>query len=263
MEYHVERLWRDARLLEIGGGTNEALEKNITKDLEKTEYLIKFLFDFILRIFKTKYKKYFHLCLLRNKILLMILFQKPLEKYIVDQDYSKYTFEDQSVWRYIMKQLKSFLAENAHSSYLEGLEKTGITIDQIPRISDMSEKLQKLGWKAVPVSGFIPPAVFMEFQVRHILPIATAIRTVDHISYTPAPDIVHEAAGHAPFLVHPVFNSFLKEYGKVVRKAITNKQDFEQYSAIRRLSVYKRGSSFFAGGYSKGRKATRRGKIKT
>ena len=33
-EYHLERLYRDARLLEIGGGTNEALQKNITKDLE-------------------------------------------------------------------------------------------------------------------------------------------------------------------------------------------------------------------------------------
>ena len=34
-EYKVERLWRDSKLLEIGGGTNEALEKNITKELEK------------------------------------------------------------------------------------------------------------------------------------------------------------------------------------------------------------------------------------
>ena len=32
-EYNVERLWRDAKLMEIGGGTNEALEKNITKEL--------------------------------------------------------------------------------------------------------------------------------------------------------------------------------------------------------------------------------------
>jgi len=32
-EYTVERLWRDAKLLEIGGGTVEALEKNITKEL--------------------------------------------------------------------------------------------------------------------------------------------------------------------------------------------------------------------------------------
>ena len=32
-EYPVERLWRDAKLLEIGGGTLEAHQKNLTKDL--------------------------------------------------------------------------------------------------------------------------------------------------------------------------------------------------------------------------------------
>jgi isovaleryl-CoA dehydrogenase len=32
-EYVVERLWRDAKLLEIGGGTLEAHHKNISKDL--------------------------------------------------------------------------------------------------------------------------------------------------------------------------------------------------------------------------------------
>lgn len=34
-EYVVERLWRDAKLLEIGGGTLEAHQKNITRDLCK------------------------------------------------------------------------------------------------------------------------------------------------------------------------------------------------------------------------------------
>ena len=34
-EYVVERLWRDAKLLEIGGGTLEAHQKNITRDLTK------------------------------------------------------------------------------------------------------------------------------------------------------------------------------------------------------------------------------------
>lgn len=32
-EYQVERLWRDAKLLEIGGGTNEAHHKNMTRDI--------------------------------------------------------------------------------------------------------------------------------------------------------------------------------------------------------------------------------------
>ena len=39
-EYIVERLWRDAKLLEIGGGTIEAHQKNITVDLEKSGDLL-------------------------------------------------------------------------------------------------------------------------------------------------------------------------------------------------------------------------------
>jgi isovaleryl-CoA dehydrogenase len=38
-EYPVERLWRDAKLLEIGGGTLEAHQKNITKDLSRLRAL--------------------------------------------------------------------------------------------------------------------------------------------------------------------------------------------------------------------------------
>ena len=39
-EYVVERLWRDAKLLEIGGGTLEAHHKNITRDLAKDSSIL-------------------------------------------------------------------------------------------------------------------------------------------------------------------------------------------------------------------------------
>lgn len=39
-EYVVERLWRDAKLLEIGGGTLEAHQKNMTRDLAKNPAVI-------------------------------------------------------------------------------------------------------------------------------------------------------------------------------------------------------------------------------
>jgi isovaleryl-CoA dehydrogenase len=38
-EYRVEQLWRDAKLLEIGGGTLEAHHKNITRDLKHVAHL--------------------------------------------------------------------------------------------------------------------------------------------------------------------------------------------------------------------------------
>jgi phenylalanine-4-hydroxylase len=168
---------------------------------------------------------------------------KHLLKYVVEQNYEQYTPVDHACWRYIMRQLKSFLSVNAHPSYLEGLEKTGISIDRIPRISEVSEKLALFGWKAIPVSGFIPPAAFMELQSLGYLPIASAMRSLDHLLYTPAPDIVHEAAGHAPILVQPDFAQYLKEYAQVAKKAIISSEDLAVYEAIRHLSDIKEDPS--------------------
>ncbi len=39
-EYRVERLWRDAKLIEIGGGTIEAHQKNMTRDLARNPGLV-------------------------------------------------------------------------------------------------------------------------------------------------------------------------------------------------------------------------------
>lgn len=162
-----------------------------------------------------------------------------LKQYIVDQDYSRYTPVDQATWRFILRQLKSFLTVNAHESYVGGLAKTGISVDSIPHIDVMCEKLQEFGWTAVPVSGFIPPAAFMELQSLSLLPIACDMRSVDHILYTPAPDIVHEAAGHAPILADSEFAGYLKEYAQVAKKAIISSEDLAQYEAIRDLSDIK------------------------
>lgn len=162
-----------------------------------------------------------------------------LKRYVVEQDYSRYTPVDQEVWRYIMRQLKSFLSKHAHPCYVEGLTKTGIDVDRIPDIRVMDEKLRKFGWQAVPVSGFIPPAAFMELQALGYLPIASDMRSIDHLMYTPAPDIVHEAAGHAPILVDEEFAAYLKAYAQVARKAIISHEDINQYEAIRVLSDLK------------------------
>ncbi len=166
-----------------------------------------------------------------------------LKRYVVEQDYSRYTPVDQEVWRYIMRQLIDFLSKHAHPCYNAGLEKTGIEVDRIPEIKKMSEKLERFGWRAVPVSGFIPPAAFMELQALGYLPIASDMRSVDHLLYTPAPDIVHEAAGHAPILIEPEYAGYLRAYAQVARKAIISKSDMDQYEAIRVLSDLKEDPS--------------------
>ncbi len=166
-----------------------------------------------------------------------------LRRYIVTQDYERYTPVDQAVWRYIMRQLASFLVQTAHPCYLDGLKRSGIEIDRIPDLAKMSRKLEVFGWNIVPVSGFIPPAAFMELQAHGFLPVAADLRTVDHLLYTPAPDIVHEAAGHAPILIEPEFAMYLKSYAQVASKAIISHEDMAQYEAIRILSDLKEDSS--------------------
>lgn len=159
-----------------------------------------------------------------------------LKIYIGEQNYNNYTEEDQAVWRYTMRQLKDFLSVHAHKCYIDGLKKTGISSEYIPKISEVNAKLKKFGWGAVPVSGFIPPAAFMELQAHGFLPIASEMRNIEHIHYTPAPDIVHEAAGHAPIIVNKEFSNYLKRYAEISAKAIISKEDIELYEAIRNLS---------------------------
>ena len=162
-----------------------------------------------------------------------------LKKYIVEQNYDRYTYIDHSVWRFIMKISIEFFKKQAHLSYLDGLGKTGISIDYIPRIEDMNKKLKSIGWGAVCVRGFIPPHAFMKFQSLCILPIAADMRTLTHLTYTPSPDIVHEAAGHAPIISDPSYAKYLQAYGLAASKAIMSKHDLDLYNSIRKLSDLK------------------------
>ena len=162
-----------------------------------------------------------------------------LRPYIVEQDASLYTPIDHASWRFIMKISRAFFAKHAHRKYLDGLAETGISSERIPLIEEMDQCLRKFNWRAVAVSGFIPPAVFMEFLSLGILPIACDMRTLEHLSYTPAPDIVHEAAGHAPIISDPSYAAYLRSYGEISQKAIFSVQDLEVYEAVRALSDVK------------------------
>jgi phenylalanine-4-hydroxylase len=162
-----------------------------------------------------------------------------LRRYVVTQDYAGYTPRDHAVWRHILGKLRTHLGDRAHAVYLEGLEKTGIGVESIPSLDEMNERLARLGWGAVGVRGFIPPEVFTELQALGVLAIAADIRTHEHIEYTPAPDIVHESAGHAPIIANARYAEYLKRCGQAGFKAIATVEDQAVFEAIRNLSVVK------------------------
>lgn len=168
---------------------------------------------------------------------------KYLHAYIHPQHYEQYSAVDQAVWRYVMRLNRHVLPKIAHSSYLEGLEKTGIKTGQIPNMYGMNRILKDIGWAAVAVRGFIPPQAFMAFQAYQVLVIASDIRTLEHIGYTPAPDILHEGAGHAPIIANAEYAEYLRRFGEIGSKAIGNSYDKALYTAVRRLSDIKENSA--------------------
>jgi phenylalanine-4-hydroxylase len=166
-----------------------------------------------------------------------------LKQFIKPQEYSDYSPVNQAVWRFVMRKNVSYLKKVAHESYINGLEMTGIDIDNIPSMYGMNRILKSIGWAAVAVDGFIPPNAFMEFQAYKVLVIASDIRQLENIEYTPAPDIIHEAAGHAPIIANPDYAEYLRRFGEIGAKAILSSHDNDMYEAVRNLSILKEAVS--------------------
>ncbi|NWQ43767.1 aromatic amino acid hydroxylase [Bacillus sp. EB106-08-02-XG196] len=161
---------------------------------------------------------------------------RHLQKYVVDQQYEKYTPIDHAVWRYVMRQNHNYLKDTAHQAYVGGLKASGISVEKIPNVMDMNKALKPFGWGAANIDGFIPGVIFFDFQAHGILPIASDIRKLENIQYTPAPDIIHEAAGHAPILCEEKFSEYVKLFGQIGSKALATSEEHELFEAVRTYS---------------------------
>jgi phenylalanine-4-hydroxylase len=163
-----------------------------------------------------------------------------LRKYVVEQDYAAYTARDQAVWRFVVGHAHRRLCASAHPAYAAGFRAAGISTERIPNLHEMSAQLEsESGFRVVCVDGFIPPRAFQAFQARGMLPVAADIRSAAHLTYTPAPDIIHEAAGHAPFLAEASYARFLRRIGAVSEQAFESSHDRALYQVIYRLSELK------------------------
>jgi phenylalanine-4-hydroxylase len=160
-----------------------------------------------------------------------------LQPFISKQYYHHYTPIDHAVWRFVMKQNHSFLEKIAHPAYVNGLKDSGIKTESIPKVDDMNTSLAKVGWGAVTIDGLIPGSAFYGFLANRILPIATEIRKIQNIAYTPAPDMIHEAAGHAPILLDESYREFVRKIGEMGAKALSSKEKLEVFKAVRHLTI--------------------------
>jgi phenylalanine-4-hydroxylase len=141
---------------------------------------------------------------------------KAAAPFLIEQDYDAYTPEQHAVWRELVERRMPQLEEHASSVYLDGFQKIGLKPEALPRLADVSQRLEPLtGWNSTPVSGFLPADAFFEMLGARKFPTTTWIRDRHSMEYTPEPDIFHDVFGHVPMHAHPVFADFLEHYGKV------------------------------------------------
>lgn len=168
---------------------------------------------------------------------------KHLAPHISPQFYDEYTPTDHAVWRFVLRLNLHTLEGKAHPFYIEGLKRTGMESGRLPNVEQMTEEMRTAGWSTVAVDGLIPGVAFFDFQGNGMLPVATDIRKVENILYSPAPDIIHEAAGHAPMLMNPTFSTIVKRFGQLGAKAFMNCEEHASFAALKRLTIVKENAN--------------------
>lgn len=136
-------------------------------------------------------------------------------QFFITQDSSKYTQENQDVWREMFTERMRTLDQQASDVFLNGLKAIGLTPDHVPLVSDINRRLQDLtGWESHPVPGYLPAKAFFACLAQRRFPTTITMRPRELMHYLPEPDIFHDVFGHVPLHADPVFAEFLQTYGK-------------------------------------------------
>jgi phenylalanine-4-hydroxylase len=136
--------------------------------------------------------------------------------FLIEQDYTNYTSDQHVLWSELVERRMAQLERCACREYLEGWQALGLERKRIPRLAEVSGRLEKrTGWRVQPVSGFMPARAFFEMLASRQFPTTTWLRSRESMDYTPEPDILHDALGHLPMFAEQSFADAVAEYGRV------------------------------------------------
>ncbi|HEX6693085.1 MAG TPA: phenylalanine 4-monooxygenase [Longimicrobiales bacterium] len=145
--------------------------------------------------------------------------------FFTTQDWSAYSAEQHAVWQILYERRMSTLENTGCSLFLSGAKAIGMSRDSVPDLYDVNRRLRDLtGWRAVPVTGFLPAAGFFACLADRRFPTTVTIRTREQLDYLPEPDIFHDVFGHVPLHADPVFGDFLQRFGAVACRARTEEE---------------------------------------
>lgn len=143
----------------------------------------------------------------------------------------RYTGEEARVWRAVMDRLAELHEVHAASSYRDGFRRLGLSVSQPPVPRELASRLlQQTGFGLVLTDGLLDARVFLGHLGRRRQPCTVYLRHGSRPDYTPEPDLLHEAIGHAPMLTDPQAARLNEVIGQAAARASSS-----QFEALLRL----------------------------
>lgn len=138
----------------------------------------------------------------------------------IHQPYELYSAENHAAWRSLYARMKPKWERHANQHFLHGIASLCFDPERVPRLEDVNRFLNPLtGFRAKPVSGYVPSFVFFDCLRNREFPTTITIRRSDRLDYLPEPDIFHDIAGHVPMHTDRVFADTLVRLGECARTA--------------------------------------------
>ena len=138
----------------------------------------------------------------------------------IHQPYELYSPENHAAWASLYARMRPRWEQYANEHFLRGISSLCLNPGHIPLLDDVNRFLNPLtGFRARPVSGYVPGFVFFDCLRNREFPTTITIRQSDRLDYLPEPDIFHDIAGHVPMHTDRLFAETLVRFGECAHTA--------------------------------------------
>lgn len=138
----------------------------------------------------------------------------------IEQPYALYSEENHRTWSRLLERIRPRWEKYANRRFLEGVETLRLDPDHVPRCDDINRFLEpRTGFRAKPVSGYVPAYLFFDCLKRREFPTTITVRDGSSLDYLPEPDIFHDIAGHVPMHTDRAFADALVKFGQFAERA--------------------------------------------
>ncbi|HEX6251138.1 MAG TPA: phenylalanine 4-monooxygenase [Gemmatimonadaceae bacterium] len=166
----------------------------------------------------------------------------------IHQPYELYSEANHDAWRRLYARMHDRWLKYANRRFLQGLETLCLTPEKVPKLDDVNRFMApRTGFRAKPVSGYVPAFLFFDCLRRREFPTTITIRDGATLDYLPEPDIFHDIAGHVPMHTDPAFADTLVRFGEAAHTAVELVRDVKDpdEKVRRTTSIMKAMARFF------------------